>query len=540
MLHAQNPGLSAQRPIEAPQQHHSPEIESVSVVAAAPEPKSDAPQPVQENAAQSSSERLESAADAAEEKNTRADQDAMAEEGEMGMGQVKEPNPAMQQQLREEEMARLLWLSLPENDQAAYYSEPEENLEHDLDRIGRPGPSGYTNRDQKLRGRSAVRWTHRGKLGSWTEVRADHELQERENLRVNAYQRANVQAMLDAESLMPGGMGSMFRENGWHKRPRSGKSGARMWDPSLTNDLLGDDLNQEKRNALSAASLAPSLLLPVLSARALLESKLLKHNFRDPHLTALSRTALDLRESEHVMYRALGRCFGAMERIFYTDPREMSYTKAGSLGSPPPEVQEEVRDDAQREGIAQGHVNAGANAETKIKNAKKRAASAMEPMDITPPLSQINNIFITKKGLAVPIQENAGEEARTTTISPEEQRDIVYASLEYLNDLHSDGREYMERLDEIRSMLADAKWSRSQLWSILRRWALQRDSDDAQMSQMYMHGMHGMYPPAGYGSQMEEGNAGADSRSGNGRGNSRRNDWSHASGRNRSRKRAAK
>ncbi|CAD6908089.1 unnamed protein product [Tilletia controversa] len=64
---------------------------------------------------------------------------------------------------------------------------------------------------------------------------------------------------------------------------------------------------------LSSTSLAPTLLRPVLTPLALLESQTLRHTFRNPHIGALSKTALDLIESEDVVSRALGRCFAAIE-----------------------------------------------------------------------------------------------------------------------------------------------------------------------------------------------------------------------------------
>ncbi|KAE8229773.1 hypothetical protein CF326_g5249 [Tilletia indica] len=64
---------------------------------------------------------------------------------------------------------------------------------------------------------------------------------------------------------------------------------------------------------LTSTSLAPTLLRPVLTPLALLESQTLRHTFRNPHIGALSKTALDLIESESVVSKALGRCFAAIE-----------------------------------------------------------------------------------------------------------------------------------------------------------------------------------------------------------------------------------
>lgn len=433
-------------------------------------------------------------------------------------------NPDLQQQMREQETTRLMWLSLPENDQSAYYSDPDEEETPDYND---PGPSQYTNRNHKLRTKDGMRWIHRGKLGDWTEARAERELQEREERRIDAFQHASVEALLEAEAHMPGGLGGIWREPPRFKRRRVGLPTARRnklrtdsLDPE--NDLLGDDLDEEERLSLSAATLAPSLLLPVLSPRDLLQSKLLKQIFCNPHITALSRTALDLRESEHAMNRALGRCFGAMERIFDSDPRELDTTAIGSLHKPQEESEElapvsgarAVEQESKKANAAQEEAHAGSEAmeqdpvpeETKEEPVQKqdepvqppsesRAPPPPGPMDITPPLAQINNLFLTKEGLTIPVPESMGEagEGNTLTLSEEDQREIVYGSLESLNDLYSDSREYMERLEEVRAMLADVEWHRGHIWNILRSWASKKDNEEYQATKMYRDARKNMH-----------------------------------------------
>lgn len=364
----------------------------------------------------------------------------------------------LEEQTRQQELDRLLWLSLPENDQMAYYSDPDEAS--DCSDIDQPGPSEYSNRGQKLKAFGEMRWVHRGKLGSWTEARKEREWQEREERRVDAFQHASVDALLQAESMGPGGMGGIWRETVPVKR-RGNSHGAmrkrtrtQAWKPHFEDDQYENDLNSDEHTSLRASTLALSLLVPVLSARGLLESKSLKQTFRNPHLTALNRTALNLIESEHVMSCALGRCFGVMERTFQADER-YSDAFAPLTGS------QETESAAQRK--------------------------PLDPMDLTPPLGRIHDLFITKAGLTVPVASNPQDqqEPETVTISPEEQSDIVYTSLEYLNDLYADSREYMERLEEIRSMLAEVKRNRSFMWDIIRRWALKREQQDYQSSRQY-------------------------------------------------------
>ncbi len=63
----------------------------------------------------------------------------------------------------------------------------------------------------------------------------------------------------------------------------------------------------------------------------------------------------------------------------------------------------------------------------------------------------------------------------TTLLPAPEQRSIVLAALECLHDLAADSREYVERLEEVRSRLAAVKRRRAQVWNAVRQWALDRD-----------------------------------------------------------------
>lgn len=277
------------------------------------------------------------------------------------------------------------------------------------------------------------------------------QVQEREERRVHAFQHANVDSLLEAEALGPNGLGSLWRvpERRKRRRDQAGSSfkhhRTRAWNPKVQDELIGEDLSDDEQMSRSAATLALPLLVPVMSARGLLENKFLKQTFYNPHMTALSRTALSLIESENVMHKALGRCFGAMERILRTDENIPS---------------------------------------TSDKMGKTKAAT--ELWDVSPPLAHINDLFITQEGVTVPMPDQKSPETTTeVTFSPEEQRDIVYSGLECLNELYSDSREYMERLTEMRMMLADIKRHRAQIWNMLRKWALKREEQDFQTSQLY-------------------------------------------------------
>lgn len=370
-----------------------------------------------------------------------------------------------------------------------------------------------------------MRWIHRGKLGDWTEARAESELHQREDRRIHAFQHASVEALLEAEAHTIGSMGTMLRDPVQQKRRRMGmlnkRNKRRKGAYDEDNDLLSDDMDQEEQLSLSAATLAPSLLLPVLNAHDLLKSRLLKQVFNNSHITSLSRTALDLRESEHNMKHALGRCFGVMERIFDFDPRETDVNAVGTVNKRPntnassntsggvpqlairndvraeeadkrdeesqnshgPSEQHDVKDE-QNEGDLNSTDTAHAVAAPRN---SPHVSDPLAPLDDAPPLSQINNLFLTKGGLTIPMPETNTESdsPQTITISEEEQRDIVYASLGCLNDLYMDSLEYMERLDEVRSILSDIERHRNHVWNMLRTWATKRDNEEYRASTMY-------------------------------------------------------
>lgn len=425
--------------------------------------------------------------------------------------------------------------SLPMNDQADYYSDSDNSSS--ADEFDEPGPSTLSNRGNKLHRKHGVRWFRRDKLGSWTEARNERELARRSDQKVDAYQHVSVEGLLDTEASMPGGMGGPWRSAMPPKR-RLGRTSRRSSKYPL--DRHGnfvptiEFMSEEEKMALNAATLAPSLLRPVMSARGLLESKTLKQNFRNPHVTALSRTALDLCESEGMLNQALGRCFGAMERIHGQRAQGLTASKRQAQAQesvdvapgpterpeahattepadqpvqnnlePKPEEQPNTAEPSAQEGpsASQALQNEYANHYTAPTDHMEGFAAP----DVTPPLSLLDSLFITPEGLTLPAslqQEDGkahgeGSNAQTTTLSATEQREIVYASLECLNDLYSDSTEYMERLNEVREMLADVRRNRSAIWNVLRRWALQRDEEDKRAaSEFYMrqHGMRADHP----------------------------------------------
>lgn len=379
--------------------------------------------------------------------------------------------------------AYILTSSLPGNDQITYYSDTDDDIDEG------PGPSSQSNRGNKLFRKNGTRWYRRGKLGHWTEARTERELAGRYHNRVDSFQHANVESLLDTESTIPGGLGGVYRQ----KR--------RRMLPSRATNYEYQDINRGDKISLYASTLAPTLLLPVLSARGLLESQTLKHNFRSPHITALSRTAQDLKTSENVLSRSMGRCFASMERIFRVDDSNITYPKysqdvnAEAEQSQPQSLFSEHMQESQQSQNIQAEKALPNGFSKKTPNCTGSHIPFLGvDTDGTPPLSQIDKLFITPQGLTLPVydgnegsSDRAGAEVHSVTFSVAEQREAVYAGLEALNDLYLDSREYMDRLEDIRLMLADVRRNRSAVWDILRLWALHRDQEDLRATGYY-HG----------------------------------------------------
>jgi hypothetical protein len=397
---------------------------------------------------------------------------------------------------KENEDMRLMWLSLPANDHLTYYSETEEEASSSANEGSGMAPKGayggmpllsrtnvlYSNgkrkrldylederessdsddenlerqeKSEEMRFRTGnrgnklskgSRWNRRGKLGLWTEAKNEKEMHDRFMSRVKTIQRAGV------ESLLYNAPGPKAIQGGG-PIPRDMLEGS---DRMLLKDASPNFIMEEN---LQSTSLAPALLRPILTARALLESHTLRHTFRNPHIGALSKTALDLRESEGHLSRALGRCFGAMERM-------SAYVEDTETG--------EMR--------VNGSQNTDYEMDVKAIGAEGTAGTADE---VNPALVQLDDLFVTKKGLPIPVASSEGgeEQARQSNemqaiLTTNQQRDVIRAALECLQDLGQDSLEYVERLDEVRGRLEGVKRRRTQVWEALRLWALKREDND--------------------------------------------------------------
>ncbi|SPO24840.1 uncharacterized protein UTRI_01833_B [Ustilago trichophora] len=376
------------------------------------------------------------------------------------------------------------------------------------------------NRGNKLSRDKGSRWIRRGKLGGWTEMRMEKEIGDRVRHRVEAMQKDNVRALLSAMPEEDKAMLAQFPALRYGLIPSDAPSNARR---DARGRLLPSDISEAARidaelgldggsagpsgsrlqrpEHLTSTSLAPTLLKPAITPRQLLTSHTLRHTFRNPHIAALGKTALDLIESEGVVGRAVGRCWAAMERGGWNEDPE---PKGDELdGVEATEVQNGIS--------ANGMDIDGSDAETPARHVNGDVASSSmfgSPID-NPALSHLDKLFVTKQGLAIPrlddmgqpifvppspstqaaraqtgMAEEAASEAviETTLLPAPEQRSIVLAALECLHDLAADSREYVERLEEVRSRLAAVKRRRAQVWNAVRQWALDKDIEATSLA----------------------------------------------------------
>lgn len=393
---------------------------------------------------------------------------------------------------KENEDMRLMWLSLPANDHITYYSDTEEDASSSSSDVygmrpagaygGMPFLPGHKvalgngkrkrdgwmlederessdsadeeaekdewseerrhrtgNRGNKLQ--KGSRWIRRGKLGLWTEAKNEKEIHDRFTSRVKAVQRAGVDSLL---SNAPGP--KAIQDVGTTSTDLLEGSDRMLLKNANSTLLLDENLN--------STSLGPALLRPILSARALLESHTLRHTFRNPHIGALSKTALDLRESEGQLSRALGRCFSAMERI-------NAYQEIQENGDADVDGSKSKYNELDPHSIGVEGTNCTSD-------------------ELNPAFAQLDKLFITKEGLPIPMVAGAGEEEPPSELqailSVAQQRDVVRAALECLHELGSDSLEYVERLDEVRGRLEAVKRRRTQVWEALRLWAIKRET----------------------------------------------------------------
>lgn len=176
----------------------------------------------------------------------------------------------------------------------------------------------------------------------------------------------------------------------------------------------------------TTASLAPLVLKPVTTPLDLLQSRTLKHTFRNPHIEALAKTALDLGETEADVGKCVGSLWAALEEDedLIIGPKRRASPSSSKVDGTGSAVNGSGRRGAggssrkrSRTGFSPGALGAA-------------GASSSRSMDeLNPIFSNLEDIFITREdgGLRVsmPVQEGDAEAA---DVSAEQQSTVAEGS----------------------------------------------------------------------------------------------------------------
>lgn len=175
-----------------------------------------------------------------------------------------------------------------------------------------------------------------------------------------------------------------------------------------------------------------------LSYSSFVMDKSVTHTFRSRLLDELEQATNGLIEGETTLRRALGRLWQVMSE----DPDE----KGKAFVVP----KREEEDDAELD---------------------PRARRVARAPDLTPPT---HKIFLSSHPNGAP----AGYDPDATHFK-EKQMETLEKSLATLRELQDDGREYVERLQEIREGLGDVKAQRNIIWDVVRERAIKELQDAA-------------------------------------------------------------
>jgi hypothetical protein len=167
--------------------------------------------------------------------------------------------------------------------------------------------------------------------------------------------------------------------------------------------------------------------------------KAVTHSFRSSLLDELEYATNNLIEGEATMRKALGRLWQVIA--------EDSEARAGDTAVIP--KREEVDDNANEED-----------------ERERRIARAP---DLTP---AIHKLFLSERSPAVMFEPSH-------FVTPEVQLDRLEKSVAIIRELQDDGREYVERLEEIREGLGDVRAQRNVIWDMVREHAVKELQDAA-------------------------------------------------------------
>jgi hypothetical protein len=167
--------------------------------------------------------------------------------------------------------------------------------------------------------------------------------------------------------------------------------------------------------------------------------KAVTHSFRSSLLDELEQATNSLIEGEATMRKALGRLWQVIA--------EDSETRPGDTALIPKREEEED----------------GTNEEDEREQRIARAP------DLTP---ATHKIFLSERGSAVVFEQSH-------FVTPEAQLDRLEKSVAIIRELQDDGREYVERLEEIREGLGDVRAQRNVIWDMVREHAVKELQDAA-------------------------------------------------------------
>ncbi|KAK0545095.1 hypothetical protein OC846_005803 [Tilletia horrida] len=278
------------------------------------------------------------------------------------------------------------------------------------------------NRGNKLKREEGVRYANRFKLSNWSDGKNEKEASDSSKQRTKALQRASIRSLLNAAASAEGIELEMAEGSQQQQLSDAQDIAHLLADEEMTQaqDALYDDKGigpSSRPENLTSTSLAPTLLRPVLTPLALLESQTLRHTFRNPHIGALSKTALDLIESESVVSRALGRCFAAIESGGM--PGWATYQEGGgssrSTGLP------------SQTPLESGDGFVGSEGEHMARPGRQNSAGrrsaqslSLSLTNLSPALSQLEHLFITPGGIDVPNGQFVGRPAEPQTAGGDE------------------------------------------------------------------------------------------------------------------------
>jgi len=196
---------------------------------------------------------------------------------------------------------------------------------------------------------------------------------------------------------------------------------------------------------------SPPLLSPYpppitqhLNYSSFVMDKSVTHSFRSSLLDELEQATNNLIEGEATMRKAMGRMWQAIAEDADKAP--------GNSTDPVVPLKREEEDED--EGV------------DREDERERRYSSAP---DLTPAM---HKIFLSQLGPPAAFEPSQ-------FVTPEAQMDRLEKSVAIIRELQDDGREYVERLEEIREGLGDVRAQRNVIWDMVREHAVKELQDSA-------------------------------------------------------------